>query len=344
MHLLVLGGTWFVGHAIVTAAIDAGWKVTTFNRGTSDPFLEAVRPIRGDRTRPEDVTALAAAGPWDAVVDTSGYVPRNVLDVARALAPVVGRYVFMSTVSVYRDWPLKPLTERSEVLYCPPDAGPDYGTDTENGPTRYGYQKSGCEAAAVAAFGIDRTTLLRPGVVLGPREYVGRLPWWLRRVATGGRVLAPGSPDRSIQPIDVRDLAAFALHTITEGSSGAFNVCAPVDGATFGGLLADCAQATRGDASFDWMPDEVLLSHGVRQWSELPLWRTFDGVWRVDTARAQTAGLRCRPLSLTVRDTWRWMVENGEVSNHDRAAEIGISREKEEQVLAAWHRSGERTG
>ncbi|MER5335966.1 NAD-dependent epimerase/dehydratase family protein [Micromonospora sp. NPDC002717] len=133
MRLLVLGGTWFVGHAIVTAAIDAGWEVTTFNRGTSDPFLEAVQPIRGDRTRPKDLAALAAAGPWDAVVDTSGYVPTNTLAVARALAPVAGRYVFMSTVSVYRDWPVEPLSERSEVLYCPPDAGPDYGTDTEDG-------------------------------------------------------------------------------------------------------------------------------------------------------------------------------------------------------------------
>lgn len=152
---------------LVTAAIDAGWKVTTFNRGTSAPFLEAVQPLRGDRTHPEDIAALSAAGPWDAVLDTSGYVPRNTLDVARALAPVAGRYVFMSTVSVYRDWPLKPLSERSEVLYCPPDAGPDYGTDTEDGPTQYGYQKSGCEAAAAAAFGADRTTILRPGVVLG---------------------------------------------------------------------------------------------------------------------------------------------------------------------------------
>lgn len=341
--MLVLGGTWFVGHAVVAAAIGAGWEVTTFNRGTSDPFLEAVRNIRGDRTRPADVAALAAAGPWDAVVDTSGYVPRNVLDVARALAPVADRYVFVSTLSVYRDWPVKPLSERSELLYCPPDAGPEYGTDTEDGPSRYGYQKAGCEAAALVAFGADRTTILRAGVVLGPREYIGRLPWWLRRVAAGGQVLAPGSPDRAIQPIDVRDLAAFALRAITDDVAGAFNVCAPVGSAAFGELLADCACSTRADVSFTWVPDDFLLAQGVRQWSELPLWRTFDGVWNVDTTAAQTAGLRTRPLELTVRDTWRWLVDSEDTGNHERAAEIGISREKEAQVLAAWHRSHERS-
>ncbi|EWM67982.1 MULTISPECIES: NAD-dependent epimerase/dehydratase family protein [unclassified Micromonospora] len=165
MRLLVLGGTWFVGHAIVRAALDAGWEVTTFNRGTSSTPLEAVRPIQGDRTRPRDIAALAAFGNWDAVVDTSGYVPRNTLDVARMLAPVVGRYVFMSTLSVYQGWPVKPLSEQSELLYCPPDAGPDYGTDMEDGPTRYAYQKAGCEAAAAVAFGAERTTILRPGVV-----------------------------------------------------------------------------------------------------------------------------------------------------------------------------------
>lgn len=344
MRLLVLGGTWFVGHAVVTAAIDAGWDVTIFNRGTSDPFLEAVRSIRGDRNHPEDLVGLAAAGPWDAVIDTSGYVPSNTLAVARTLAPVAGRYVFMSTVSVYRDWPVEPLSERSEVLYCPPDAGPGYGTDTEDGPTRYGYQKAGCETAVVAAFGADRTTILRPGVVLGPREYVGRLPWWLRRVAAGGEVLAPDSPDRAIQPVDVRDLATFALRTIANETSGAFNVCAPMGSATFGELLADCAHSTRADASFTWVSDDFLLGQGVRQWSELPLWRTFDGVWRVDTAASQAAGLRTRPLALTVRDTWRWLVDSEQVNNHDRAAEIGISPEKEAQVLAAWRRSGERTG
>ncbi|MFD6648314.1 NAD-dependent epimerase/dehydratase family protein [Micromonospora chalcea] len=342
MRLLVLGGTLFVGHTIVSAALDAGWNVTTFNRGTSKAVSGAVQVVQGDRTKSDDIAALAAAGTWDAVVDTSGYVPSNTLAVTRALAPVAARYVFISTLSVYQNWPVKPLSERSEVLYCPPDAGPDYGTDTEDGPTRYGYQKAGCEAATVASFGADRTTILRPGVVLGPREYVGRLPWWLRRVAAGGEVLAPGSPSRTIQPVDVRDLAAFTLRTISDQSSGVYNVCAPIGSATFGELLAGCADSTHADASFTWVPDDFLLAQGVRQWSELPLWRTFDGVWNVDTTAAQAAGLRTRPLEQTVRDTWRWLVGTGDIGNHDRAAEIGIRPAKEARVLAAWHRSGER--
>ena len=194
MRLLVLGGTRFVGHAVATAAIRQGWEVTTFNRGLSGADVAGVNVIRGDRTLPGDLARLAADRPWDAVIDTSGYVPREVLAACKCLEPVAGRYVFMSTVSVYRGWPVEPLSEASEVLYCPPDAGPDYGEDVEDGPTRYGYQKAGCELAVTSTFGPDRSVPLRPGVVLGPREYVGRLPWWLNRVAAGGRVLAPGIP------------------------------------------------------------------------------------------------------------------------------------------------------
>ena len=139
--------------------------------------MAGVQALRGDRTRPDDVARLVEAGPWDAVVDTSGYVPREVLAVCERLEPATGRYVFLSTVSVYRGWPAEPLAEESEVLYCPPDAGPGYGEDVEDGPTRYGYQKSGCELAVAQTFGAGRSTCLRPGVVLGPREYVGRLPW-----------------------------------------------------------------------------------------------------------------------------------------------------------------------
>ena len=334
MRLLVLGGTRFVGHAVATAAIRQGWEVTTFNRGLSGADVASVNVIRGDRTLPGDLARLAAAGPWDAVIDTSGYVPREVLAACECLEPVAGRYVFMSTVSVYRGWPVEPLSEASEVLYCPPNAGPDYGEDVEDGPTRYGYQKAGCELAVTSTFGPDRSVPLRPGVVLGPREYVGRLPWWLNRIAAGGRVLAPGSPDRSIQPVDVRDLAEFAIRLAAEGIAGAYNVTAPVGRETFGGMLEACAAVTGSDAEFVWVPDEQLLAQGVRQWSEMPLWRTFPGVWRVSSAAAQAQGLSCRPLAATVRDTWLWMQDAAAQPDDERASEIGISREREQQILA----------
>jgi 2'-hydroxyisoflavone reductase len=334
MRLLVLGGTRFVGHAVVTAGLSHGWEITTFNRGVSGPDVAGVHVIRGDRTKAPDLARLAAAGPWDAVIDTSGYVPREVLAACGHLEEVAGRYVFMSTVSVYRGWPAEPLTEASELLYCPPDAGPDYGEDTEDGPTRYGYQKSGCELAVTSTFGAARSTVLRPGVVLGPREYVGRLPWWLNRVAAGGRVLAPGSPDRSIQPADVRDLAEFAVRSAACGIAGAYNVTAPVGRETFGGMLAACARVTGSGAEFVWVPDEQLLAQGVRQWSEIPLWRTFPGVWRVDSAAAHAQGLWCRPLAATVDETWSWMQQDRAPGDDERAGEIGISREREQRILA----------
>jgi nucleoside-diphosphate-sugar epimerase len=334
MRLLVLGGTRFVGRAIVQAALGLEWKVTTFNRGLSGADLPGTAVLRGDRTRHADLATLAAAGPWDGVIDTSGYVPRETLAVCERLEPVASRYVFMSTVSVYRQWPVEPLCEDSEVLYCPPDAGPEYGEDVEDGPTKYGYQKAGCELAAAQTFGGIRSVLLRPGVVLGPREYIGRLPWWLRRVAAGGRVLAPGSPGRSIQPVDVRDLAAFALRAVAGPDlSGAYNVAAPIGGATFGGMLQACADVTGSAAELVWVRDQKLLVSGVRQWSEMPLWRTFPGVWNVDPSAAHAAGLSCRPLAATVADTWSWMLDCTVELGDERASEIGMSREREQQIL-----------
>ena len=333
MRLLVLGGTQFVGYAAVSAALGLGWEVTTFNRGLSGADAADVRVHRGDRTQAADLARLSAAGPWDAIIDTSGYVPREVLASCERLEPVTARYVFMSTVSVYRGWPVEPLSEASEVLYCPPDAGPDYGEDVEDGPTRYGYQKSGCELAVTSTFGSERSVLLRPGVVLGPREYVGRLPWWLKRIAAGGRVLAPGSPTRSIQPVDVRDLAEFAIRSAAGEVAGAFNVTAPLGRETFGGMLRACAAVTGSGAEFVWVPDEQLLAHGVRQWSEMPLWRTFPGVWQVSSVAAQAVGLSCRPLAATVAGTWSWMQDTEAQAEDERAREIGMSPERERQIL-----------
>jgi 2'-hydroxyisoflavone reductase len=182
----------------------------------------------------------------------------------------------------------------------------------------------------------DDSVALRPGVVLGPREYVGRLPWWLGRTAAGGRIAAPAPPERSIQPVDVRDLAVFALQRADDEMFGAFNVTAPIGRETFGGMLSACAAVTEADAEFVCVTDEQLLEAGVRQWSELPLWRVADGVWKVDSSRAVEAGLVCRPLDETVRDTWAWMTSHDDQSPaHERAGEIGLDTDKEQQLLAA---------
>lgn len=331
MRLLVLGGSQFVGRAVVAEALARGWDVTAFNRGRSGLDLPGVTAIRGDRWDRSDLERLAAAGPWDAVVDSSGYVPRNVLEVAEILEPSVRRFLFISTLSVYEGWPVQPLTEDSPTLPCPPDADETFGTDTENGPSQYGYQKSGCEAAVLQVYGTERSALLRAGVALGPHEYVGRLPWWLGRIARGGRVLAPGDPARSIQPIDVRDIADFAVDAAASGVAGAFNLTGS-DEATFGDFLDACAEVTGAASELVWTPDEVLLEHGVGQWSELPLWRTSPGTWDVDSTKARAAGLVNRPIADTVRDAWKWM-RDAAFEVNDRSAEIGIAPEKEQRIL-----------
>ncbi|MFF9192638.1 NAD-dependent epimerase/dehydratase family protein [Streptomyces rochei] len=343
MRILVLGGSWFLGRAVAQDALARGWEVTVFNRGRSGTVPEGAQTVRGDRTVAADLARLASEGPWDAVVDTSAseMAPRDVLAGARALEPVAGRYVYVSTVNAYRGWPNDPLTEDSEILDGPPDADVDYGRlpDDWDGPDwYYGRQKAGAERATTAAFGEDRAVILRPGVILGPGEYVGRLPWWLNRAARGGRMLAPGAPDKPIQPIDVRDVASFALHQTTADTGGAYNCVAPIGRDTMSDLLTACVLVTGGDAQLAWAPDKLLLDQGVKQWTELPLWRTHAGVWKIESTRAQAAGLVCRPLADTVADTWTWLRDGGMPVEHPRWAEHGITPEKEAVILAALGR------
>ncbi|MEV5879433.1 NAD-dependent epimerase/dehydratase family protein [Streptomyces sp. NPDC052101] len=336
MRILVLGGTWFLGKEIVTGARRRGWEVTTFNRGRSGPDAPGVEAIHGDRTDAAALSHLAAAGPWDAVVDTSSgeLPPRDVLLAARALAGQVGRWVHVSTVSVYADWPHHTLTEASPVLDCPPDADNTFGyTGADGSPTRYGFQKAGGERAVAEALG-DRAVFLRPGVILGPGEYVGRLPWWLTRAARGGRILAPSPANQRIQPVDVRDVAAFALDQAAEAAGEAFNIAHP-DGPTFAEFITGCLNVTGGAGRPLWTSPEDLARHGVTQWTELPLWRTHAGVWAVDSSRAMAAGLRCRPLRETIADTWAWLQADGRPVAHPRWDLHGIAPEKEAKILAS---------
>lgn len=335
MRILVLGGGWFLGRAVIEGALARGWDVTAFSRGRSGAVPEGVETVRGDRTSDADLKRLAGAGRWDVVVDTSSgeMSPRTVLAAAEVLRPVVGRWVHVSTVSVYQGWPHQPLTEDSPLLDAPADADESFGyTGADGSPTKYGFQKAGAEQAIRQTFGGD-SVVLRPGVILGPGEYVGRLPWWLRRAVRGGAILAPAPAARTIQPVDVRDVAEFALERAGSGRGGAFNIAHP-DPISMEEFLACCLAVTGGAGRAVWTEPDVLDEYGVRQWTEMPLWRTAEGVWSVDPARAVAAGLSCRPLAETIADTWDWLKDDGRPVDHPRAAEHGIDPGKEEAILA----------
>ncbi len=339
MRLLILGGTWFLGRTLAELAGSVGWQVTTFSRGRDGHDVPGTEALRGDRQNHADVTRLAAAGRWDAVVDTSGQVPAMVSDAAEVLRPVAGRYVYLSTVNAYTGWPDEPLTDDSPVYDVAPDviAAKPGAAEGMAPALEYGQLKASCEMAARQRFGEENCLILRPGVVLGPYEYVGRLPWLLRRMHRGGRVLAAGDPGRPIQPVDVRDLAAFILHAIAAGLSGAMNVTAPIGHSTYGEMLGACREVTGSAAELVWVDGEWLAGQDVTPWTEIPLWRPAAGAWQVSSARASASGLSCRPLPETVADTWAWMTSE-EPMPHERAAEIGIDPVKEQRLLDVWNR------
>jgi 2'-hydroxyisoflavone reductase len=300
MRLLVLGGTRFLGRAVVSEALAAGWDVTTLTRGVSGAPPSGVDARTGDRTTAAGLSALDG-GEWDVCVDTSGFVPRVVLDGARRLAGRVGHYVFVSSLSVHPAWPGEPVSPDSPVHGCAADAGPGDGD--------YGVLKAGCERAVAEVFG-PASTLVRSGLLVGPGDNTARLSWWLDRIARGGDVVAPAAPDRPMQLVDVRDLAAWMLHCGQSGVTGAYAATAAPASTTFGALLDSCVRVTGSDATLRWVGDEALLAAGVEPWGELPLWLPPElgpHWWNVDSAPAHAAGLRCRPIADTVADTWAWL-------------------------------------
>lgn len=334
MRLLIIGGTSFLGRATADEALRRGMQVTTFNRGRSGPDVDGVEALRGDRASDDDLAQLTGRQ-FDAVVDTCGFVPEVVGRAVRVLTGSGAHYAYVSSMSSTTTWPSRPTPDGAEGQECAADAGPDDGD--------YGRLKAGCERAVTEVFG-DRSTIVRAGLILGPHENVGRLPWWLGRIARGGEVLAPGDPGRAMQLVDARDLAAFMLDTAKSGTGGTYNATGPRGNATMGSLLGDCIAATGADAELTWVADEFLVEREVAPWSELPLWmppgHDGDHVWDAETAAAERAGLRCRPVAETVRDTWAWMQTGGRPPEHpprDHVPRHGIDPAKEQRILAEWH-------
>lgn len=323
MRLLVLGGTRFVGRTLVEEAVRRGHSVTTFSRGVSGEPPPGVESLHGDRTVDADLRALADRE-WETAVDTSDLAPRHVGATARLLASQVGHYVYISTMSVYPDLGARPVDETSQAYDATPDAR----------DAAYGPGKAGAERAVGDAFP-GRALIVRPGLVLGPHEYPGRLVWWLARVARGGRVLAPGVPDRPIRFVDVRDLTAWVLDNARRRLPGVVDVPGPPGATTMGGLLHLCVEATGSDAEFVWVDDATLTDADVAPWTELPFWvpagSGFDAWTDTSDERARLAGIRYHPPRATVFDTWRWM--RG-LTDLPLAPGLGLAAAKEERILA----------
>ena len=329
MRLLVLGGTHHVGRAAVEHALDRGDAVTTVNRGLAGPAAAGVDARTADRRTPGALADALGDDEWDAVLDTWSFEPRVVRESARLLADRVGHYGYVSSRSVY-SWPIPSGADESAPVVEADPAGSESGD--------YAADKRGGELAVLESFG-DRCLLARAGLILGPYEVVGRLPWWLGRIARGGRVAAPGPVDRPLQYVDGRDLVGWMIRAAEAGTVGAFNAVSQPGHTTIGALLDACLAATGSGAELVWLTPEQVEAAGVSGWTSLPIWVPPTGELAAlhdgDTSAAQEAGLVCRPVEETVSDTWAWLQREGWPEPPSRrAGEIGLSAEQEARLLA----------
>jgi 2'-hydroxyisoflavone reductase len=324
MDVLILGGTGFLGRHLVEAALGSGHRVTLFNRGIKAPDLfPQVETIEGDRE--VDLSALSGRR-WDATIDTCGYVPRVVRASAKTLANAVDHYTFVSSISFYPDDIVPGADEESPVQELP-----DPTVEEVTGET-YGGLKALCERAVEEEMP-RRVLSVRPGLISGPYDPTDRFTYWPRRIAAGGEVLAPDRPERGVQFIDVRDLAAWIIEMAAERRTGTFNATGPDYKLEMGQLLEAC-KALSVDAELIWVSEDFLEEHGVELFTELPLWvpRKYAGLLDADCGKAIEAGLTFRSLSETIED----------VLDSDRARPVGtelvagLKPEREQEMLRAW--------
>lgn len=328
LNLLMLGGTRFVGRTIVKAALARGHEVTLFNRGNQPDVFPELEHLAGDR---DGKLGALKGRTWDAVVDTSGYVPRIVSQSLEALGDQVGHYTFISTLDVYESpdtvgidesHPVKPLQDET----------------IEDIQAAYGEMKARCEQLVNGSFP-DRSLIVRCGLVAGPGDLSDRFTYWPSRIAAGGEVLAPGNPEAPIQFIDVRDLAEWTIRMIEAQETGTYNATGPASPASVGHVLQTCADTLGQDTRLTWVSDEFLLQHEIGSWIELPLWlpeeKKAQGLMRLKVDRALGTGLTYRPLADTIRDTYEWDQARGGWQAEPRKA--GLSADKEQSLLNLWN-------
>lgn len=316
MRALVLGGTKFLGRALVDALLEQGHEPTLFNRGlTNADLFPEVEKLHGDRGG--DLSALDGRE-WDALLDVAAYFPDEVRRSVEALRGRIDRYVVVSSVSVYADQSIPPVEGAAVAELAS-------GDETDSSSETYGARKAACERIVEDVF-VDAALVIRPGLIVGPHDPTGRFTYWPHRIGRGGHVLGPGSPDDPVQFVDVRDLAAWIVRATADGRGGVFN--ATGESMRFGDLLEECQRATGSDARVTWVPSETLLEAGVEEWMGVPLWIVSPG-WeaanRVVVEKAIAAGLTFRPLAETIL---------GALHEAEPVDGVGLTPERERDLLA----------
>jgi 2'-hydroxyisoflavone reductase len=336
IRLLILGGTGFIGPHQVRYAVERGHDVTIFNRGRSAPgMFPGVEEVTGDRAT-GDYRALRGRT-WDAVIDNSASAataPQWVREAGAALKDSVGQFLFISTRSVFRDLSMVPATVDAPVLT--PETTPNWQPGQ---PYPYGLAKALAEQEAIRAFG-DRTTLVRPGLIIGPGDDTDRFTYWPVRIARGGEILAPGDPEADrVQIIDVRDLCEWCVRLCEQQTYGTFMGVGPENGRSMAELLYGIAAVTTAPLSWTWVPLDFLAEQRIRSYSDMPVWRPptpgFQGFARFDLSREVAAGLTFRSLADTAQATLAF--HQSRPADRQARLRAGITAEREAEVLRAWH-------
>jgi len=335
LNILILGGTGFLGPHIVQYADARGHAITLFNRGrTNSHLFRDHEKLVGDRDplKGDGLGALAGRD-WDAVIDTSSYYPRITRASCELLKDHVGFYALVSSISVYKDTATIGMNEKYPVGTLE-----DETVEKITGET-YGPLKALCEEAAEAVMP-GRVGVIRPGLIVGPRDNSDRFTYWPVRVERGGEVLAPGKKSDAAQWIDARDLARFCVKSVEDRLDGVFNAVGPVVPSNIAELLGGCKAVSGSDASFTWVDAEFLAEQGVGPWMDMPVWVPMDGelkgIMTVDISRAVKSGMTCRPLVDTVEDTLIWWHSLPDARQRGKMR-AGITHEEEIEVLKAWH-------
>ncbi|HYK75088.1 MAG TPA: NAD-dependent epimerase/dehydratase family protein [Pseudoneobacillus sp.] len=338
MKILIIGGTRFLGRFLVEEGQKRNHEITLFNRGTNKDVFPNVEQVFGDRNQVQDLEQLKGRK-WDAVIDTCGYLPQTLDKSIQVIGELVEQYVFISTISVYKDFSKKNYNEDAESLTMSKEEV-DEITKGSDAPvmSHYGELKSLCEQALLNSVP-SKSLIIRPGLIVGPYDNSDRFTYWVKRINEGGKVLAPGNPDRMVQYIDVRDLAKWTIQMVEKKKTGVFNATGIDKKLTMNSLLQGIVRGIDSDAELVWAKDDFLLENEVGPWMEMPLWipegkplsdgKDMSGMLSANTERAVSEGLSFRTVEETASDTLKWYQEvRGSVEMR-----AGMVKEKESQLL-----------